>query len=93
MLVRLGADEELVEEVCDIVGHHHHPRAEETANFKAVYDADLIVNAEEKQETSPMEIEKLAAWIEKTFLTPSGRELAGKVLLRREESDERKTAV
>ena len=26
ILVKLGAREELIEEVCDIVGHHHHPR-------------------------------------------------------------------
>ena len=93
MLERLGADEELVEEVCDIVAHHHHPRDEETANFKAVYDADLIVNMEEKQETSPTDPEKLSAWIDKAFLTPSGRELAGKILLRREEPEKMKTAV
>ena len=93
MLVRLGADEELVEEVCDIVAHHHHPREEETANFKAVYDADLIVNMEEKQEISPTDPEKLVPWIEKALLTPSGRELAAKILLRREEPDGLKAAV
>jgi hypothetical protein len=93
MLVRLGADEELVDEVCDIVAHHHHPRDEETANFKAVYDADMIVNMEEKQEASPTDPEKLAAWIEKALLTPSGRDLAGKILLRREEPEKMKSAV
>ena len=94
MLVRLGADEELVSEVCDIVAHHHHPRDEETANFKAVYDSDMIVNMEERQEASPTDPQKLAAWIEKALLTPSGRELAGRILLRREEEPEkRKSAV
>jgi len=93
MLVRLGADEELVDEVCDIVGHHHHPRAEETANFKAVYDADLIVNLEERQETSPTEADKLEARIDRVFLTPSGQELAKKILLGRKEPEKRGTAV
>jgi hypothetical protein len=93
MLVRLGADEELVEEVCDIVAHHHHPRDEETANFKAVYDADRIVNMQEKQEDSPTDPEKLASWIDKTLLTPSGRELAGKILLKGGEPEGMKTAV
>ena len=93
MLERLGADEELVDEVCDIVAHHHHPRDEETENFRAVYDADMIVNMEEKQEISPTDPEKLALWIDKALLTPSGRELAGKMLLRREEPKKMKAAV
>lgn len=93
MLVRLGADEELVTEVCDIVAHHHHPRAEETVNFKSVYDADMIVNREEAQETLPTEPEKLTAWIDRALLTGGGRELARKVLLGREEAAKTGTAV
>jgi hypothetical protein len=80
ILTRLGAMSEMVDEVCDIVGHHHHPRPEETANFKAVYDADMIVNLEENYERSPKGSEDLAARIERTFLTESGRQLASKVL-------------
>ncbi len=33
ILVRVGAREELIEEGCDIVGHHHHSRAEESVIF------------------------------------------------------------
>ena len=54
ILSKLGAKAELIEEVCDIVGHHHHPRPEETINFKCLYDADLITNLEEKHKESPM---------------------------------------
>ena len=93
MLVRLGADQELVEEVCDIVAHHHHPRNEETANFKSVYDADLIVNMEEKQESSPTDPEQLPAWIDKALMTQSGKEVAKGILLRGEERGRMKTAV
>ena len=46
---KLGAQPDLIDEVCDIIAHHHHPRAEETVNYKSVYDADLIVNLEESQ--------------------------------------------
>ncbi len=47
----------MIKEVCDIIGHHHHPREEETINFKCLYDADLITNLEEipNQETSSAE--------------------------------------
>jgi len=81
ILSRVGAREELIEEICDIVGHHHHPRAEETVNFKSVYDADIIVNLEEKQKENPTDPKKLAVIIEKSLLTKSGQNLAKKMLL------------
>ena len=53
ILKRLDYSEDFIKEVCDIVGHSHHPRVEETANFKVLYDADQLVNAEEKAAPSP----------------------------------------
>ena len=79
ILIKLGAREDLIEEVCDIVGHHHHPREKETTNFKAIYDADLIVNLEENQKEKASSPERLASIIDGSFLTDSGRELAIKV--------------
>ncbi len=81
IMERLGAGEGLVEEVCDIVGHHHTPREEETENFKAVYDADLIVNLEEKQKTDGVTRERLERIIEKSFMTPTGKDLARRNLI------------
>jgi putative nucleotidyltransferase with HDIG domain len=81
ILTRLGAEEGIINEVCDIIGHHHSPRQEETINFNVIYDADLIVNLEEKQKESPSSPEHLAKIIEKSFLTKSGQELARKVLV------------
>ena len=81
ILKKLGAKDALASEVVNIVGHHHHPRDRETTNFKVLYDADLIVNLEEKHKESPISSEQLAGIIEKSFLTESGRMEAGKVLL------------
>ncbi len=81
ILTKLSAPPGLIDEVCDIIGHHHTPRPEETVNFKCLYDADLIVNLEEQQQLSPSSPEHLAKVIEKSFLTASGRTLAAKVLL------------
>jgi HD superfamily phosphodiesterase len=81
ILTALGARDELIEEVCDIIGHHHHPKPEETINFKSIYDADMITNLEENHKEDPMEPDKLASIIEKSFLTKSGRNLAEKTLL------------
>jgi len=81
ILTRLKAKEDLINEVCDIIGHHHHPGTEESTNFKSVYDADMIVNLEEKKKKSPTDPKELKTIIDKSFLTESGRNLAKKVLL------------
>ena len=82
ILLKLGAREELIEEVCDIIGHHHHPRKEESINFKCLYDADLIANMEENLKGNPVDPARLEATLETSFLTGSGRHLAKKVLSR-----------
>ncbi|MGD9325992.1 MAG: phosphohydrolase, partial [Desulfobacterales bacterium] len=81
ILIKLGAKEALVEEVCDIVGHHHHPGSDETINFKVVYDADLIENIDEKQKENPLSPEQLAERIQTSFLTVGGSKIAKEVLL------------
>jgi putative nucleotidyltransferase with HDIG domain len=81
ILTRLGTREELVEEVCDIIGHHHQPRNKETLSFKILYDADLIVNLREHQKDGEIEKERLSEIIEKKMLTDSGKRLARETLL------------
>lgn len=82
ILEKLGARETMIDEVCDIVGHHHHPRPEETANFKAVYDADLIANIEDEHKDRPVEAAWLERIISKAFLTEAGGTVAREVLLK-----------
>jgi hypothetical protein len=80
ILTRLGARPELIGEVCDIIGHHHHPRDPETTNFKAVYDADSLANLEEKSQELSTDVEVLQALVDRSLLTDSGRTLAKNVL-------------
>ncbi len=82
ILERLEADPALIDEVCDIIGHHHHPREEETRNFKVLYDADLLVNLEEKQKEVPPARDHLEKIINNSFLTPTGRKIAGETLIK-----------
>ena len=82
ILKKLGAAEGLVDEVCDIIGHHHHPREVETVNFKSLYDADMIANLEELQKKDPLNREKPPHTLSKSFLTESGRKLAERTLLK-----------
>jgi len=81
IFTRLGTREELVEEVCDIIGHHHHPGNKETLSFKILYDADLIVNLREHKKNGEIEKEKLSEIIEKKMLTDAGKRLAREALL------------
>ena len=81
LLERLDAQENLIEEVCGIIGRHHKPGNDDSVNFKVVYDADRIVNLEEYAKKGDLGPEKLSEHIESGFLTPSGRELARSVLL------------
>jgi putative nucleotidyltransferase with HDIG domain len=81
ILTELQANPDLIDEVCDIIGHHHWPREEETSNFKVVYDADLIVNLEEEHKKSPKPREYLEKIINTSFLTPTGSKIAGEIFL------------
>ncbi len=79
VLLRLGLQLAEVEEVCDIVGHHHSPRAEESANFKVVYDADCLVNLGEAAAGRPRS--ELEALVQDRFLTAAGRDRAEELFL------------
>jgi len=79
MLLRLGLRLEDIDEICEIIAHHHTPGIVNTENFKVLYDADCLVNLAEKADT--MDKEKLNQYIEKLFLTPTGKTLAKKKYL------------
>lgn len=81
ILQKLGAQDELINEVCDIIGHHHHPRSKDTINFKVVYDSDLLENMEEKKKNESMDRDETMRFIEKSFLTAAGRDMAKEILL------------
>ena len=79
ILEKLKAKEELIKEVCNIVGHHHHPEKNETINFKILHDADLITNLEDENKEKKMDSKQLKQIIDNSFLTDSGREKADEI--------------
>lgn len=81
ILAALGATPGLIAEVCEIIGHHHAPRPAESTNFKVLYDADLIVNLEEKQQESPSPPAHLAKVVAGSFLTGAGAQVAARIFL------------
>lgn len=80
ILERLNVPKPLIEEICDIIGHHHSPREEETLNFQILYEADALVNMEE--EGISKNREKVEELIGKVFRTVTGRKLAMELYLR-----------
>jgi putative nucleotidyltransferase with HDIG domain len=81
ILTRLGAGEELIREVIDIVARHHQPGDQENLHYKIVYDADVIVNMEEKIKDQPVTREWIEEKINNSLLTDSGPALAREVLI------------
>ncbi len=79
ILKRLAVKEEAAEEICDIIGHHHHPREEETLSFQIVYESDWLVNMEEKGISQDRK--KVLAIIDESFRTEAGRQIAEKLFI------------
>jgi HD superfamily phosphohydrolase YqeK len=81
ILSKLNANQKIIDEVCDIISHHHHPKKIETTNFKILYDADRISNLKYNIEDKNMKKNKIINIIEKQFLTETGKDTAKEVLL------------
>ena len=79
ILKRLAVKEEATEEICDIIGHHHHPREEESLNFQIVYESDGLVNIEEGGISQDRE--KVLAIIDESFRTEAGRQIAKRLFM------------
>ncbi len=74
ILLKLNASEKLIEEVCNIIAHHHSPKEKETINFKCLYDADLIQNwidGIKERNVKPQNIDKIL----NLFYTETGKKL------------------
>jgi len=80
ILVKLGAKEELIKEVCKMIGRHHHPLETESINVKVLYDADRVTDLEERHKESPMDPIQIQKVIRDSLLTETGKEEARRVL-------------
>ena len=78
ILSKLKAREELIDEICAIVGSHHRAPPGFSREFACVYDADLVANLEDDRKDNPPD--KLKAMVDERFLTDAGKRLALKVL-------------
>ncbi len=79
ILTRLGFKQNQIEEICEIIAHHHSPGKINAQNFKILYDADWLVNL--RDEYDIQDRNKLSNIIGRVFLTPSGKALATEIYL------------
>jgi HD superfamily phosphodiesterase len=79
LLLRLGMRMEDIDEICEIIAHHHSPGIINTNNFKILSDADWLVNIADEIDTSDKA--KVKKIIDKVFLTTTGKEMAKKIYL------------
>jgi hypothetical protein len=79
MVLSLGFKLDDVDEICEIIGHHHTPGVIDTTNFKVLFDADALVNAFDHLADMPPE--KIAHFIDEQFLTDSGIAMAKRELI------------
>ncbi len=73
ILMKLNVQRTMVNEICDIIGHHHHPRERESLNFQILYEADWLVNLEENGLLK--DPEKLQEIVAKNFKTVTGKKM------------------
>jgi HD superfamily phosphohydrolase YqeK len=77
----VGAADAMIDEVCDIIGHHHHPRENETLNFRVLYDADLIANLEDSAKNKAPDKAHMEKVISRQFFTEAGQKRAKEIFL------------
>ncbi|OGX41674.1 MAG: hypothetical protein A3F87_00680 [Omnitrophica WOR_2 bacterium RIFCSPLOWO2_12_FULL_51_24] len=85
ILLKVGFKKEDIDEICQIIAHHHSPGKINTRNFKVLYDADWLVNL--KDEVDVKDKEKSSAILDKIFLTETGKKIARRKYLSKLNAD------
>ncbi|MCD4720360.1 MAG: HD domain-containing protein [Desulfobacula sp.] len=80
LMEKLGAKEELINEVIDIVGHHNRPAQDDSLNRKVLHDADMLTHMVSCEGKNGVDDKEFFAKLDRLFLTTAGNELAKQVL-------------
>jgi HD superfamily phosphodiesterase len=78
IMEKLKVNSKIIDEVCEIIAHHHTPNVIDTLNFNILWDADLITNI--KEEGISINKQKIG----KLFKTHEGRKIAEREVLKKE---------
>lgn len=79
VLTKIGYAPAFIDEVCAIIASHHSPGEVETDNFRIIWDSDWLVNVGDELDLE--DVDKLRQSIDRIFMTPTGRRLAGELYL------------
>lgn len=77
IMEKLNISNRIIDEVCEIIAHHHTPDVINTRNFNILWDADLITNI--KEEGITINNQK----IKKLFKTDEGKKIAEREVLKK----------
>jgi len=81
-MVKLGAKEELINEVVEIVGHADRPQAEDSLDKKIIHDADMLTHMSACEDKNGVGDKEFLAKLEGLFITDAGCKLAKSVLIK-----------
>jgi len=74
----LNIDFDMMDEIAEIIAHHHTPGKVSSNNFKLLYDADWLVNLPDNYNLANKNNQEIEELIEKVFICDIGKELARK---------------
>ncbi|MBT3386935.1 MAG: phosphohydrolase [Desulfobacula sp.] len=81
LMGKLGAKEELINDVIEIVGHHNRPAQDDSLDKKVLHDADMLTHMTACEGKNGVDDEEFCAKLDKLFLTAAGNDLAKQVLI------------
>lgn len=82
LMEKLGADEQLTQDVLDLVGQHARPADDEIIERKILHDADMLAHMVRCEGKNGVDNDQLKNKLNKLFLTRGGKELAATQLLK-----------
>ncbi len=80
LLQKLGADDQLSNEVCRIISHKEPASQDNEVNYHIVYDACLIAHLEDEHKEKTIDAERAKECLNSSFLSKNGRSEAEEVL-------------
>ncbi len=82
LMEKLGAKEELINEVVEIVGHHNRPKENDDISLKILHDADMLSHMAVCEDKKGIDEKEFSAKLDRIFITEAGNKLAKQVLIK-----------
>lgn len=79
LLADVGAEEDLIDKVCELVGRHHTSAGVDSAEFRILWDADALVNLSER--VADKKRQAIEAILDKALVTEAGYRRARDIYL------------